>query len=491
MNTRSTDSAAERTRLRRRQQQSGPGGSRWARFVAPPKGVVRRRTIAVVETLVATLAVIALGMAFSPADPLLMHSGFGWIWIVPVVISLRYGTIVGACSGLVLLGGWFALYPGVAAPHPGLAGNALAALHREAAFPVDFFFGGFVLTLLCGQFGDIWTTRLRQSRVSNDYLSERLSILMRNQYMLRLSHERLEQDLMSRPATLRDTLVRLREFAFAQDATPAQQGDVALLGAQAFLDTAAQACQFDTARIYAWRGGAPAMQAAASVGPAFELNVNDPMVREALETRTLEHVASADQQHAAHSAYLACVPLVDAFDNPIGLLVVKRMPFLALTHENLQFLLVLCHFYSDGVRHASITRGMLEAFPSCPYEFALDYARLVHLARESQVSSSLVALVFENDERSQPWFQHVLRTRRALDAQWGLRTERSLALLTLMPLSGEGAIDGYLRRIEEMLQAQYGVNFETARVAVYSMPVPAHTEIDALRRLLERCDVGT
>ncbi|QGZ63112.1 PelD GGDEF domain-containing protein [Paraburkholderia acidisoli] len=490
MNTRSTDDAAARTRLRRRQQQSVPGGSRWARFVAPPKGVVRRRTIALVETLVATLVVLALGMAFDRADPLFMHSGFGWIWIVPVVIALRYGSIVGACSGLVLLGGWFVLYPGVAVPHPGLGAAALATLDREASFPVDFFFGGFVLTLLCGQFGDIWTTRLRQARVSHDYLSERLSILMRNQYMLRLSHERLEQDLMSRPATLRDTLVRLREFAFAQDATPAQQGDVALVGAQAFLDTAAQACQFDTARIYAWRGGHPAKVAAASIGPAFELDEHDSLLREALETRSLVHVASAENQHAAHSAYLACVPLVDAFDNPIGLLVVKRMPFLALTLENLQFLLVLCHFYADGVRHASVTRGMLAAFPACPYEFALDYARLVHLARESQVSSSLVALVFENDERSQPWFQHVLRTRRALDAQWALHTDQHLAMLTLMPLSGEGAIDGYLRRIEETLQAQYGVTFESARVAVYSMPVPDHAEVDALRRLLERCNVG-
>ncbi|HLX03734.1 MAG TPA: PelD GGDEF domain-containing protein, partial [Trinickia sp.] len=151
--------------------------------------------------------------------------------------------------------------------------------------------------------------------------------------------------------------------------------------------------------------------------------------------------------------------------------------------------LVLCHFYSDGVRHAAITREVLQAFASCPYEFALDYARLVHLARDTQVASSLVALVFPNDERSETWFQHVLRTRRALDAQWAIRNDRHLVMLTLMPLSAEGAVDGYLLRIEENMRAQYGVDFEAARVAVHAIAVPRDESLAVLRHLLERCDV--
>ncbi len=457
--------------------------------MAPP-GTTRRRAVTFVETVVATLAALGACAVFDPHDPLLMATGFGWIWIVPVVLALRYGTLFGACSGLIVLATWYVLGSGGALPHPGALGPGAVSAPGSQPFSVSFFFGGFVLTLISGQFGDIWTARLRQVRVANDYLSEKLAILTRNQFMLRLSHERLEHDLMSRPATLRDSLVRLRQLVLTQDLPAARQGDLALRGAQPFLDTAAQACRFERASIYAWRGGEPLSEAVASIGAPFELDPDDPLIREALESRTLVDVGSAAQQQAARSRYVVCVPLVDAQKEPIGLVVVHSMPFLALNHDNLQFLLVLCHFYSDGVRHAAITREVLQAFASCPYEFALDYARLVHLARDTQVASSLVALVFPNDERSETWFQHVLRTRRALDAQWAIRTERHLVMLTLMPLSGEGAVDGYLLRIEENMRAQYGVDFEAARVAVHAIAVPRDESLAVLRHLLERCDAS-
>ncbi|GJH01538.1 PelD GGDEF domain-containing protein [Paraburkholderia terrae] len=490
MNTQANEHSAPRGRHRRRQAQSVGAGSWWARVIAPPRGSARRRAIAALETIVATLIAIAICWAFDHTDPLLVQSGFGWIWIVPLVIALRYGTIAGVFSGLILLASWYVLYPeysGVSAP-VSLA-HALLETPHTRLFPVSFFLGGFVVTMLCGQFGDIWITRLRQGRIANDYLAERLSILTRNQFMLRISHERLEQDLLGRPATLRDSLARLRTVILNQEPTEAQQGVVDLRGAQPFLEAAAQACQIESASVHTWRGGKPATIAAASIGAPSAFEPDDPLVREALETRTLVHVESKANQDLSLSRYVVVVPLIDAQKNPVGVLAVERMPFLALTRDNLQFLLVLCNFYADGVQHAVITRDTLATFPTCPHTFALDYARLVHLKRDTQVQSSIVALVFHNDEPGTTLYEHVLRTRRALDVQWPLRDERHRVVLTLMPLSGDSAVDGYLLRIEENLRAQYGVDFEAARVAVHSMAVSADEPIAALRRLLERCDV--
>lgn len=485
--------ASDKTRAgasRKRRHVQGLGtGTRWARFVAPLVGGRRRRAIAFAETIVATVAAIALCALFEPHDPLLIGTGGAWIWIVPLVIALRYGTVPGACSGLIVLAAWYLLYPG------GFNTQFVGRLHVAAAtlaggeFPVGFFFGGFVLTMLCGQFGDIWITRLRQAHASNEYLAEQLAVLTRNQFMLRLSHERLEQDLMSRPATLRDSLQKMRDVALAQEPAGGHE-DVPLRGAQAFLDTAAQAGQFERASIHAWRRGAPVTEPAAAIGAPFPLNPDDPLIREAIDIGTLAHVASMKQQRAARSAYIVCVPLVDALKTTIGLVVVQSMPFLALTSDNLQFLLVLCHHYADGVRHATVTQDILKAFPACPYDFALDYARLSHLARATRMQSSLVALVFDTDERSDALFENVLRTRRALDTQWAIRDSRHLVMLTLMPLAGEGAVDGYLLRIEENMRARFGVDFESAHVAEHAMAVPPEQPVVALRRLLELCDVG-
>ncbi|MEM5436303.1 PelD GGDEF domain-containing protein [Paraburkholderia diazotrophica] len=494
MNTHANERRAPRGRHRRRhqrrQEQSVGAGSWWARVIAPPRGSTHHNLIATLETVVATLIAIAVCWAFDRDDPLLVHSGFGWVWIVPLVIALRYGSIAGVLSGLILLASWYVLYPhGDGTPaHASLAHMLTTAPHTQL-FPVSFFLGGFVVTMLCGQFGDIWITRLRQGRIANDYLAERLSILTRNQFMLRLSHERLEQDLLGRPATLRDSLARLRRIVLDQEPTATQQGAADLRGAQPFLDAAAQACQIEAASVHPWRDATLSTDVAASIGAPSAFDPDDPLVREALDTRTLVHVESKANQDIARSNYVVVVPLMDAQKNPVGVLAVERMPFLALTRDNLQFLLVLCNVYADGVQHAVVTRETLAAFPSCPHTFALDYARLVHLKRDTQVQSSIVALVFHNDDESATLYEHVLRTRRALDVQWPLQDDGHRVVLTLMPLSGESAVDGYLMRIEENLRAQYGVDFEAARVAVHSMAVPADEAIAELRHLLERCDV--
>jgi hypothetical protein len=182
-------------------------------------------------------------------------------------------------------------------------------------------------------------------------------------------------------------------------------------------------------------------------------------------------------------------PLLDAGGRRVALLVVERMPFLALTRDNLQFLLVLCGYYADGVRHAEITRALIEAFPGVPYDFALDYARLEHLHKDTGIESSLVALVFDASALSASLFEHVLRSRRSLDVQWPIARQGQRAVLTLMPLSGEGAVDGYLLRIEENLRAQFGTDFETAHVATYSMRVGRAAPVEALLAFLRLCHV--
>ena len=477
-------------KLRRQRQHHGIGaGNRWMRWIAPTGGAAALRLT--LETGVTTLLVCGALRLLAPADPLLIGSGFGWPWLVPLVLALRRGTVQGILSSALLAGVWLLCY-----------GDPPAALRLSSAlpqsvppqtFPREYFLGGFVAVMIAGQFGDVWMNRLRQARTAHDYLSERLAILTRSQFLLRLSHERLEQDLLSKPATLRDALTRLRMLTLDEagpDAAPAASDGAVLPGAQRFLEAAAQACQLDRARVYGWCDGALASAPSASLGAAFDCPADDPLVRHAVDTLELAHLKSADLRADAPTQLIAAAPLVDAQGTLLGVLAVGHMPFLALTRDNLQFLLVMCGYYADGVRHAALTADVLTAFPHCPYDFALDFARLVHLRRTTGIVSSLVALVFDDSDASLALYEHVLRSRRALDMQWSIDSHGRRAALTLMALSGDAAVDGYLMRIEDNLHAQFGVDFERARVAVYSMVVPVDGAIDALRAFVERCHVG-
>ncbi|MNM83461.1 hypothetical protein D3C81_955230 [compost metagenome] len=186
---------------------------------------------------------------------------------------------------------------------------------------------------------------------------------------------------------------------------------------------------------------------------------------------------------------MAVAPVLAGSDRLIGVLVVERMPFLSLTYENLQLLMVLMGYYADGVEHGQATHGIQALMPAIPYAFALDYARLSRLRQETGVESSVVALVFDLDEARDALFEQVVRSRRALDVAWPARSPRQRAMLTLMPLSDSQAVSAYLVRIEDMLRAQFGTDFATSHIGVYSLTVPATGAEDALVRLLQRCQI--
>ena len=466
-----TAAAEARGRDRRRNAQ-GIGASSWyGRLIAP---AVSSPT-AVLETLGATIVAIGIVWLFVPDNPLLLGYGFPWIGLVPLILALRYGTLLGAAAALVVLGAWWLFY-----------GQGAAAV----AFPRMYFLGGLMLVLVGGQFGDIWGARLSRARTVNGYLNDRLAALTKNHFLLRLSHERLENDLLAKPTTLRDTLTQLRNLALAarEHGDGTNQPDVAQLpGAVQFLQWTAQACQLEVAAMVRVTRNQVDTEPVARVGTPFDIVADDPLIRHCIDTHTLGHPQAPELRHEDSSRYVACAPVLSGADELIGIVVVQQMPFLSLSYENLQFLLVLLGYYADGVRHLTVSSEILDLVPDAPYDFALDLGRLARLHRDTGIDSSVVALIFDQDEASDALFEQVVRSRRALDVVWQARGKARRAIVTLMPLSGAGAVSAYLVRIEDSLRAQFGVDFEQSHIGVQTLHVTGEHPGEALVRFIARC----
>ncbi|MDB0525549.1 PelD GGDEF domain-containing protein [Ralstonia solanacearum] len=452
----------------RRRNAQGIGASTWyGRVIAP---TITRRT-PILETIGATMVAIGIVWLFEPGNPLLLGHGFPWIWLVPLILALRYGTLLGAVAALVVVGAWWVFY-------------------GQGVFPRMYFLGGLMMMLVGGQYGDIWGARLSRARIVNGYLNDRLAALTKNHFLLRLSHERLENDLLAKPTTLRDTLTQLRNLALAarEHASSDDAPDVAQLpGATQFLQWAAQACQLEVAAMVRVTGNRVDPEPVARVGTPFEIAADDPLVQHCIDTHTLGHPQAPELRHEDGSRYVACAPVLSGADELIGIVVVQQMPFLSLSYENLQFLLVLLGYYADGVRHLTVSSEILDLVPDAPYEFALDLGRLARLHRDTGIDSSVVALIFGHDEASDALFEQVVRSRRALDVVWQVRGSARRAIVTLMPLSGAGAVSAYLVRIEDSLRAQFGVDFEAAHISVQTLHVTGEHPGEALARFIARC----
>jgi hypothetical protein len=171
----------------------------------------------------------------------------------------------------------------------------------------------------------------------------------------------------------------------------------------------------------------------------------------------------------------------------LALLAVERMPFFALNDDTLQLLSVLVGYYADGLVLHVVASDVIEAVPGCPPEMALDIVRLHRIRRAAGIESSLVALVFDSDAASRDMYEQVKRFKRGVDLAWELGSERHLALITLLPLAGHAAVEGYLLRIESALQAQFGAGFLQSRVATHTARIGFEAPAVVLSDLVRRC----
>ncbi|GHD64121.1 PelD GGDEF domain-containing protein [Jeongeupia chitinilytica] len=386
---------------------------------------------------------LATGFWLSPADPFGVGAPFPWQWLVPLLVALRYGMLPGLAAAGVLLLGWLLLL-------------------RGQPVPPAYFIGGLIMTMIAGEYSGIWRTRVRRVEELNRYIDERLDRLARQHHLLRLSHERLEQNLISRPVTLRDALARLRGLL------DEHTGQGSLPVGQSFLDFMAQFCQLEAAALFEWRNGELVEDPVALIGNDADYDRDDALLRYAVSHRTLCHVQTDALQHA-ETGLLVAVPLRNSIGAQIGVLAIKRMPFFALNDDTLQMISVLSAYYAEQVSVHELAAPLLEALPDCPASFAYEVFNLQRVQRESSLTSTIVIQFFRNNAQQHDIFNAVLRSQRGLDQVWAIEDHPTRALITLMPLSTVKVVDGYLARIENLVQERFGKTPAQAGISHHSV----------------------
>lgn len=413
--------------------------------------------VTVGETLLLPLLALALGLAWAPQDPLQTQAAFPWPWLAPVVLALRYGPMAGLGGACVLLACWLGLNLG----------------HWDA-FPQLYFLGGLILVMLVGEFSSLWQARARRAETLQLYLDQRLEHLVRQHYLLRLSHDRLEQELIARPMSMRDALVALHHAG--------QEGNGDALPPQALLRLLSQYCQLECAALHAVSDGQIAAQPGASLGAYDGLHADDPLVRQAMQTGKLCHVRQAATAQQA-TRYLVAAPLLDQSGDIYGLLLVQDMPFFALHEETLQTLLLLLGYYTDGLSRNALAQPIVRQFPDCPPPFAFELQRLAHMHRSTQVPSIIVALEFQQRALAQNLPVQVERLRRELDEIWRITAPERQVLAVLMPLGNAATAEGYIRRIEDWMRQRGQQSLAQAGIFPHVVPLDSGQPVRTVERL--------
>lgn len=413
------------------------------------------------ESAIITAVACVLGWWASPEDPLLLNGNFPWLLLAPLLIALRYGVMLGIFSILGLVADW----------------GLFTKLAEEVQhFPRTWFAGSMLLTLICGEFNAIWNIRAERREESNAYLSERLTRLTRRYLLLRLSHDRIEQELLVKPGSLRDALQYLREKReMASSGNP-------LPGAEDLLQLMAQYCQLEAAAIYLPSDeiGEQPGSVVASLGHPPALHADDPMLQEVMQQHTLTHVA----EHLERSNHLAIAPLLTADDKLLGILVISHMPFFAVNQENMQFISLLLGYYADVIHVSDGVAQLQQQLQGCPHLFVEELLRVQRVHQRIGITSHVVAFRLKGEEGKQIATE-IGRMRRGLDVLCTVDHADETLLVVLLPLATTAASEGYIMRIQNwFMERHQGKDFAELGVNVFDIDLARSDAIKQLGNIL-------
>lgn len=417
-----------------------------------------------VESIGITLTILAIGFIATPNDPFFLHSEFQWLWCGPLLVALRYGMAPSMVSLGILVVAWSIF--------------SWQGLLQEA-FPTQQILGGLLITLVSAQFSTIWNQRMRRTHQVSRHALERFEQLSKAYYMIRQSHDRLEQNLISRPVTLRQAMHDLRGLlvkslsGFNRDS------------ASEMLGILSNYCSIESAAIYLSDDedsleGDPV----ASCGRGAPLIEEDLLLRSAIESGNTAYQVANRLRLEERSTYLVAAPIVSSSGKRIGMLLVTEMPFLSLQRETLQIMAVLLSYAADHVEASVNSKGVLAVYPDCPTIFAAELFKMVRLRKELDISSSIVAISIRPSPRLEDICAVLERQQRGLDHAWRRSVGWGVQFVTLMPFSGPGSVEGYLTRLNGILTKQHRMTVKSAGISFNSLVLTSEDPLLQLAELL-------
>lgn len=389
----------------------------------------------ILEASLLTVAVIFLAKYISPDDPFSLSGPIPWIAIAPIFCGLLYGSLYGALSLIIALA-----YLMVSQP----ADMMSTPLLRE------YLVGVSSVTFLVGIFSSYWLGRIRHVEYLNSYVREHLDDLSRDYYLLRISHERLEHAYITKPLSFRDAFYQIKQDILKNnyeiDKTISQQ----------LLNIFSQYCSINCALFCFYDSRTKVTTTMALLGKPFDISLDDPLVRNAINTQATSYFAVNELDDSLNSAYLAVVPFLNQQRKIIGFIIIKEMPFWSLTHDNLEVLSVFAAVFSLQFSTLKQVQALLSIFPDCTPEFLREYQTLVSLKQHHNVESGLSGLLIPEGFFQENMVYSLQQQKRSLDYIWVIPVGSSLLFITLMPLTSLEGIRGFRKRLGDFLKSEFG-----------------------------------
>jgi hypothetical protein len=295
-----------------------------------------------------------------------------------------------------------------------------------------------MMTLLFSQFQYYWSIRIREAELTSEYKSIKLNELSKAFYTLKISHDQLEKNYVTKPMSLRDSLVSIRKFG----------GDESEQYS-AFLTLLEKSFNVEVASIVLVEEENDKSSKFTRVVASDELqeedDFEDPLVKDVLEHNRPAYISSQDIHE---SKYIAVIPVVKKGDIA-ALLLIQKMPFMAFNKENLTSIAILFeYFYNEFIKEKLILEYGERLDILTDREFKFEIYRLTKLYELYAIDSTILVLQFKNEILALKVYEVINKILRSLDMVTYIEEEDSFYIAILFPFSDNSTAKGFLERLK-------------------------------------------
>ena len=388
------------------------------------------------EAVGLAIIVLVLLHVINPHNSLFINQGFPWPWIAPVIIVFQYGFGPSLLATILI------------------ASVAMVQKNQGHISIYDlqlFVTSGLALILICGLFSSKWVRRIQSAESLVEYTKGRLASLSASFYMLRVSNNYLEKNIITKPATLRVALEEL------QNANLFQPEVLSANIANSFLQILSQICMIDSLAIYLYQNKRLSITPLADVGNVGVLQIKDPLIKVCMETDEICYINMSQNILNSKCEYTITLPLITNDDLRVGILVIKEISFWSLNEEIIKTLGILVHFFMKNAIASKREKEILAVNPQCTIDFVRQLEILCSLKKTMDTDSALAAVLVSKTLRQHNVIDNLKNKCRTLDTCCVLEYDDHDILLTIMPFTNSSGLLGYLTRIKHYLNAELGL----------------------------------
>jgi len=359
-------------------------------------------------------------------------SEFFWPLVFVVIVALRYGFSMGFISAILSI--------------------VLTLSFFKYHNITDYFsyyqaVGMLVVNMIAGEFRDVWEERLHRNDLDYAFMKKKLSLFTQNYFMLRSSHDQLEQRMAGQVVSLRSSISELEKLNERYPILGVNQHDRITTLAPHVLKLLASIVVMEEAGLYRVENGKIDPKPLASIGKMDDLDLKDSMVKDMLESRELLSPINLYETDSTLK-YQLCIPLVDTAGVMHACVVVSQVKFFTLTSQNIAILNLVSAYAADMMS----TGVIAPVIQTSEKDLFLSYLKKALDENKFHGQNSSIVFCKGYTDAALALFDKTISLRRGADIYWKRKNnDDETILVVLLPLTSKLQAQLYIDRVDRLM----------------------------------------